>query len=123
MNFHRRFIFVHSTSFRHSFAFKINFNYKKNFFLQIQFFFLFFSALTNVQSSRNEKHFERSAIIVSFERSAIVKKRSDGFFYELKTLIFSFYVSGSSFADNIYYTLMKCRKNDVDAIALRCQIS
>ena len=123
VNFHRRFIFVHSTSFRHSFVFEMNFNYKKNFFLQIQFFFFFSSALTNVQSFWNEEHFERSAIIVFLEKSAIVKRRSDDFFRELKTLIFLLYVNGSRFIDNIYCTLMKCCKNDVDAIVLRCQIS
>ena len=101
----------------------MNFNYKKNFFSQIQFFFLFSSALTGVQLSQNEKHFEKSAIIVFFERNATVKEESDDFFRELKTLIFSFHVNDLNFVDNIYYTLMKCCKNDVDAIALQCQIS
>ena len=100
----------------------MNFNYKKNFFFQIQFFFLFSSVLTNVQSFRNEKHLERSAIIVLFEKSATVKEKSDDFFRELKALIFSFHVNNLSFVDNICYTLMKRRKSDVDAIALRCQI-
>ena len=123
MNFHRRFIFIHPTSFRHLFVSEINFNYKKNFFLQIQFFFFFSSALTNVQSSQNEKHFKRSAIIISFERSAIVRKRNDDFFRELKALIFSFHVNDSNFIDDIYYTLMKRRKSDVNTIVLWCQIS
>ena len=101
----------------------MNFNYKKGFFSQIQFFFFFSSALTGVQLLQDEKHFEKNAIIVSFERSAIVKERSDDFFRKLKTLIFSFYVNDSNFADNICYTLIKRRKNDVDAITLRCQIS
>ena len=79
--------------------------------------------LTSVQSSRNEKYFERSAIIVAFERSATVEEKSDDFFRELKALIFSFHVNDSSFIDDIYYTLMKRRKNDVNAIVLRCQIS
>ena len=123
MNFYKRFIFVHPILFRHSFAFEMNFNYKKNFFFQIQFFFLFFSALTNVQSFRNKKHFERSAIIVSFERNATVKEKSDDFFRELKILIFLFHMNDSNFVNNIYYTLMKCCKNDIDAIVLQCQIS
>ena len=123
MNFYRRFIFVHPTSFRHSFAFEINFNYKKSFSSQIQFFFLFFSALTNVQSPRNKEHFEKNAIIVSFKKSAIVKERNEDFSRELKTLIFSFHVNDSSFVNNICCTLMKRYKNDVDAIALQCQIS
>ena len=101
----------------------MNFNYKKNFFSQIQFSFLFSSALTSVQSSRNEKHFRKSAIIVFFERSAIVKKKSGDFFRELKALIFSFHVNDLNFVDDICYTLMKRRKDDVDAIVLRCQIS
>ena len=101
----------------------MNFNYNKDFSFQIQFFFLFSSALTGVQSPRNEKHFEKSAIIVSFERSATVKKRSGDFFRELKTLIFSFHVNDLSFVNDICYTLMKRRKNDVDTIVLRCQIS
>ena len=108
---------------RHSLALKMNFNYKKNSFFQIQLFFLFSSALTNVQSFRNEKHFERNAIIVSFERNATVKEKNDDFFRELKTLIFSFHVNDSNFIDNICCTLIKHRKNDVNAIALRCQIS
>ena len=74
----------------------------------------------SVQSSQNEKYFERNAIIVSFERSAIVKKKSDDFSRELKTLIFSFHVNDLNFINNICYTLIKCCKNDVDAIALRC---
>ena len=123
VNFHRQFIFVHPTSFRHSFASEMNFNYKKNFFLQIQFFFLFSSALTSVQLLRDKKHPEKSAIIASFERNAIVKEKSDNSFRELKALIFSFYVNDSSFVDDICCTLMKHHKNDVDAIALRCQIS
>ena len=123
VNFHKRFIFVHPTSFRHSPAPEVNFNYKKNFSSQIQFFFLFSSALTNVQLFRNEKHLERNAIIAFFKKSATVKKKSGDFSRELKTLIFSFHVNDSSFVDDIYYTLMKRRKNDVDAIALRCQIS
>ena len=101
----------------------MNFNYKKSFFFQIQFFFLFSSTLTSVQSSQNEKHFEKNAIIVSFEKSAIVKEKSGDSSRELKTLIFSFHVNNLSFADNICYTLMKRRKNDIDAIILRCQIS
>ena len=108
---------------RHSLALKMNFNYKKNSFFQIQLFFLFSSALTNVQSFRNEKHFERNAIIVSFERNAIVKKKNDDFFHELKTLIFLFYMNNLNFVNNIYYTLIKRCKNDIDAIILRCQIS
>ena len=123
MNFYRRFISVHSTSFRHSLVSEMNFNYKKNFFFQIQFFFFFSSALTSVQSSQNKKHFEKSAIIVFFERSAIVKKESGDFSRELKILIFLFHVNGSSFIDDICCTLIKRCKNDVDAIALRCQIS
>ena len=101
----------------------MNFNYKKNFSFQIQFFFFFSSALTSVQSSRNEEHFERNAIIVFFERSATVKEENDDFFCELKILIFPLHVNDSNFIDNICYTLMKRRKSDVDAIALRCQIS
>ena len=120
VNFHRRFIFVYSTSFRYLFVFEINFNYKKNFFSQIQFFFLFFSALTNVQSSRNEKHFERNAIIAFFRKNAIIEEKSGDFFCELKVLIFSFYVNDLSFIDNICCMLIKRRKNDVNAIALRC---
>ena len=77
----------------------------------------------SVQSFRNEKYLEKSAIIVFFERSATVKKKNDDFFRELKTLIFSFHVNDLNFIDDIYYILMKCRKNDVDAIILRCQIS
>ena len=100
----------------------MNFNYKKNFFFQIQFFFLFSSALTNVQSSRNKKHLKRSAIIVAFERNAIVEKKNDDFSRELKALIFSLHVNDSNFVDDIYYTLIKRRKNDVNAIVLRCQI-
>ena len=76
--------------------------------------------MTNVQSFRNEKHFEKSAIIVSFERNATVKKESDDFFRELKTLIFSFHVNDSNFVDNICCTLIKRRKNDVNVIILRC---
>ena len=114
INFYKRFIFVHSTSFRHSFAFKMNFNYKKNFSFQIQFFFFFSLTLTNVQSFRNEKHFEKSAII---------KERNDDFFRKLKTLIFSFHVNDLNFINNICCTLMKRHKNGVNAIALRCQIS
>ena len=98
----------------------MNFNYKKNFFSQIQLSFLFSSALTDVQSLRNEKHFKRNAIIVFFEKNATVEEKNDGFFRELKTLIFSLHVSDSNFIDNICYTLMKRRKNDVDAIVLRC---
>ena len=123
MNFYKQFIFVHPTSFRHSSASEMNFNYKKNFFFQIQLFFLFSSALTSVQSLQNEKHFERNATIVSFERSATVKKKSGDFFRELKTLIFSLHVNDSNFVNDIYYTLMKRRKNNVDAIVLQCQIS
>ena len=119
VNFHKRFIFVHSTSFRHSFASKMNFNYKKNFSSQIQFFF-FSLTLTGVQSLWNEKHFERSAIIASLEKSAIVKEESGDFSRELKTLIFLLHVNDSNFVDNICCTLMKCRKNDVDTIVLRC---
>ena len=96
----------------------MNFNYKKNFFFQIQFFFLFSSALTSVQSFQNEEHFERSAIIASFKRNATVRKKSDDFFRELETLIFSFHVNDSSFVDDICYTLMKHRKSKIDAIAL-----
>ena len=123
VNFHRRFIFVHPTSSRHSFTSEMNSNYKKNFFSQIQLFFLFSLALTDVQSFWNEKHFERSTIIASFERSAIVKKENGDFFRELKILIFSFHVNDSNFIDDICYTLIKCRKSDVDAIVLRYQIS
>ena len=79
--------------------------------------------LTSVQSFRNEKHLRKSAIIALFERSAIIKKESDDFFCELKALIFSFHVNDSNFINNIYYTLMKRRKNNVNAIVLRCQIS
>ena len=120
MNFHRQFIFVHSTSFRHSLVSEVNFNYKKNFFFQIQFFF--FSTLTDVQSSRNKKHFERSAIIVLFEKSAIVRKKNNDFSRELKALIFSFHMNNLNFVDDIYYTLMRRCKSEIDAIALRCQI-
>ena len=123
VNFHRRFTFVHPTSSRHSPALEVDSNYKKNFFPQIQLFFLFSSALTGVQSLRNEEHPKKNAIIVSFERSATVKEGSGDFFRELKALIFSLHVNGSSFVDDIYYTLMRRRKDDVDAIALRCQIS
>ena len=123
MNFHKRFIFVHSTLFCHSFVFEMNFNYKKSFFLQIQFFFLFSSTLTGVQSLRNEKHFEKNATIASFERNAIDRKKSDDFFRELKILIFSLHINDLNFINDICYTLIKRRKNDVDAIALRCQIS
>ena len=101
----------------------MNFNYKKNFFLQIQFFFLFFSALTSVQSSRNEKHFEKNAIIAFLERNATVKKRNDDFSHELKTLIFSFHMNDLNFVDDICCTLIKHYKNKIDVIVLRCQIS
>ena len=76
--------------------------------------------MTDVQSFRNEKHFERSAIIASFERNVIIKEKNDDFFRELKTLIFSLHINDLNFIDDIYYTLMKRRKNNVDAIVLRC---
>ena len=79
--------------------------------------------LTNVQSPQNEEHLKKNAIIAFFEKNATVKEKSDDFFRKLKALIFSLHVNDSNFIDDIYCTLMKRCKNDVDAIALRCQIS
>ena len=58
-----------------------------------------------------------------FRQKHVYWKKSDDFFRELKTLIFSLHMNGSSFIDDIYCALMKRRMSDVDAIVLRYQIS
>ena len=97
---------------------------KKTSSFNFNFFSFFFNIYEcSIVSKWIAIHFKRNAIIISFKKSATVEEKSDDFFHELETLIFSFHVNDANFINNICYTIMKYCKNDVDAIALRCQIS
>ena len=106
----------------HSFL-KWIFVIKKTFFFNFNFFFFFLQRWRMFNCFEiNCGSFRKKRDYCFFRKNAIVKKESDDFSRELKTLIFSLYINDLNFIDNIYYTLMRRHKSDVDVIILSCQI-